>query len=560
VAPAVVGGFFTLTVVGLLAGLLGPLLAPPTPDPPGPPARPAPDPKQALAGSRPEVAPTASTPGEPETREPAAGPRLVPLSPSLLLAHDALEGQAQELSAELARTREALFLEVARRKQAEAELASLSDQDPLTGLPGRRLLNDRFSVAVAHAIRQRQKLALLLLDLDGLAETNERWGRGVGDDLIRSMGALLERSLRQGDTIARLGGDEFTVLLPGIKQDEDVAVIAEKLRLALRSPFSIGGRELTATASIGIALHPDDGPDIESLLKCAHIALGRAKGKGGDSYDIHAPRSSAVAAERLALESALRKALVQQALSLVYQPIVACETGVIVGVEALLRWRNPDQQTMAAADFVPLADATGLSVPLGQWALRNACSQAKAWLDAGHAGIVIMVNVSPRQLQHPSLVKLVKRALEETRLPPASLELEVPEVELVRSPRHSIDRLSELKALGLRISIDDFGVGDSVLSQLHRYPVDALKIDGSVIHDIATDRNREAVATAVIALARARKLTVVAEGVETEAQRVLLARWQCDRIQGNLIGPPVAAAEIETLLARQKRTALAGPQ
>ncbi|HKC14226.1 MAG TPA: GGDEF domain-containing phosphodiesterase, partial [Vicinamibacteria bacterium] len=314
-----------------------------------------------------------------------------------------------------------------------------------------------------------------------------------------------------------------------------------------------------ATASIGIALHPDDGPDIESLLKCAHIALGRAKGNGGDSYDIHAPRSSAVAAERLALESALRKALVQQALSLLYQPIVACETGVIVGVEALLRWRNPDQRTMAAADFVPLADATGLSVPLGQWALRNACAQARAWLDAGHAGIAIMVNVSPRQLQHPSLVKLVKRALEETGLPPASLELEVPEAELVRSPRHSIDRLAELKELGLRISIDDFGVGDSVLSQLHRYPVDALKIDGTVIHDIATDRNREAVATAAIALARARKLKVVAEGVETEAQRVLLARWQCDRIQGNLIGPPMPAAAIETLLARQKRTALAVP-
>ena len=556
--PSVAPTFFTLTVAGLLAGLLGARSAP-TPDPPLAPTPSAADARP--ADSPGEEAPPASPPGGPESPEPgAAGPPLEPPALSLLLAHDALEIQVRELSAELALSKEALLLEVARRQQAEAELGSLSDQDPLTGLPGRRLLNDRFSVAVAHAIRQRQKLALLLLDLDGLAEINEKWGRGVGDDLIRSMGALLERTLRQGDTIARLGGDDFTVLLPGVKKDEDVAVIAEKLRLALRNPFSIGGRELTATASIGIALHPDDGPDIESLLRCAHIALGRAKGKGGDSYDIHAPRSSAVAAERLALESALRKALVQQALSLVYQPIVACETGVIVGVEALLRWRNPDQQTLAAADFVPLADATGLSVPLGQWALRNACLQAKAWLDAGHTGIVITVNVSPRQLQHPSLVKLVKRALEETRLPATALELEVPEAELARSPRHSIDRLAELKELGLRISIDDFGVGDSVLSQLHRYPVDSLKIDGAVIRDIATDRNREAVATAAIALARARKLKVVAEGVETEAQRVLLARWQCDRIQGNLIGPPVAAAEIETLLARQKRTALAGPQ
>jgi diguanylate cyclase (GGDEF)-like protein len=558
VPSSVVAAFFTLTVAGLFAGLFGARLAP-TPAPSGalPPS--AADAKPAPPGSPPEAPPGSPSAG-PETPQQPAAPRLELPAPSLLLAHGALEVQVLELSAELTRSKEALLLESARRQQAEAELASLSDQDPLTGLPGRRLLTDRFTVASANAIRQRQKLALLLLDLDGLAEINEKWGRSLGDDLIRSMGALLERSLRQGDTIARLGGDEFTVLLPGVKKDEDVAVIAEKLRLALRSPFSIGGRELTPTASIGIAIHPDDGPDLESLLKCAHVALGRAKGNGGDSYDIHAPRSSAVAAERLALEAALRKALVQQALSLVYQPIVACETGVIVGVEALLRWRNPDQQTMAAADFVPLADATGLSVPLGQWALRNACAQARAWLDAGHTGIVMMVNVSPRQLQHPSLVKLVKRALEETRLPAAALELEVPEAELVRSPRHSIDRLAELKALGLRLSIDDFGVGDSVLSQLHRYPVDALKIDGSVIRDIATDRNREAVATAAIALARARKLKVVAEGVETEAQRVLLARWQCDRIQGNLIGPPVAAAEIETLLARQKRTALAGPQ
>jgi diguanylate cyclase (GGDEF)-like protein len=413
-------------------------------------------------------------------------------------------------------------------------------------------------MAVAHAQRQRQKLAILLLDVDGLSGINEKLGRGHGDDLIRSVAVLLERSLRQGDTISRLAGEDvFTVLLPGIKLDENVAIVAEKLRLVLQNPFSIGGHDLTVTASMGIALHPDDGPDLESVLRSAHTALSRAKEKGGDAYDIHSPQPSAMAAERQALEHALRKALVQQALSLVYQPIVACETGAIVGVEALLRWRNPDERTLAAAEFVPLADATGLSVPLGQWALRNACVQGKAWLDAGYNGTVMMVNVSPRQLHHPSLVKLVKRALEETGLPPEYLELEVPESELANSPQHSLDRLNELKALGLRVSIDDFGIGDSVLSQLHRYPVDALKIDKGVIRDIASDRNREAVATAAIALARARKLKVVAEGVETEAQRVLLARWQCDRIQGNLIGPPVSAQDIETLLARQKRTALA---
>jgi len=260
-----------------------------------------------------------------------------------------------------------------------------------------------------------------------------------------------------------------------------------------------------------------------------------------------------MAAERLARERSLRRALVQGELALYWQPVVDCENGRIVGVEALLRWRNPER-LMSAAEFVPMADVTGLAVPLGQWALRHACLQGKAWQDAGHRGLVVSVNVSARQLQHPSLVKLVRRVLEETRLDPACLELEVPETELVRNPELAIERLNALKALGLRLALDDFGTGDSVLTHLYRYPMDSLKIDGSVIHDVATDRAHEAVATAAIALAKARRIKVVAEGVETEAQRILLVRWQCDRMQGNLCGPPASAADTEKLLLRQKKT------
>jgi EAL domain-containing protein (putative c-di-GMP-specific phosphodiesterase class I) len=236
--------------------------------------------------------------------------------------------------------------------------------------------------------------------------------------------------------------------------------------------------------------------------------------------------------------------------------VVDCENGHIVGVEALLRWRNPDRM-MPAADFIPMAEVTGLAVPLGQWTLRHACLQGKAWHDAGHAGLVVSVNVSARQLQHPSLVKLVRRVLDETGLDPGCLELEISEPELVRNPELSIERLTALKELGVRLALDDFGTGDSVLTHLYRYPLDSLKIDGAVISGLSTDKNHEAVATAAIALAKSRKIKVVAEGVETEAQRILLVRWLCDRMQGNLCGPPASAPETEKLLLRQLKTARA---
>jgi diguanylate cyclase (GGDEF)-like protein len=499
------------------------------------------------AGAVPPAAPAAAEPSPAPSREreqkpPGAGPS----------REEELEAEIRELREETRRLHASLAEETAVRTRMEDEVRALADHDLLTGVASGRRFGDRCSVAIVHAQRYRQKLAVVQLGLDQFAKVNDRLGRSLGDDLLKSVALALESTLRQGDTIARFEGDTFTILLPGIKRDEDVTVIADKLRLALRSPFSIGGHDLLVTASLGIALFPDDGPDADSLLQSATVAMKKAKERGGDAWDVHAPRSRALAAERQAREGALRRALVQGELALFWQPVVECETGAISGVEALLRWHNP-KGLVNAADFVSLADASGLAVPLGQWTLRAACRQGRSWHEAGHRGLVVSVNVSARQLAHAALVKLVRRVLEETRLPSDCLELEVAETELLRAPELAIERLTELRRLGLRIALDDFGTGESRLTHLYRYPIDTLKIDGSVIKDASSNRDHEAVITAAVALARSRKLRVVAEGVETEAQRVLLVRWQCDRMQGGLCGPPATAAETEQLLLRQRK-------
>jgi diguanylate cyclase (GGDEF)-like protein len=488
--------------------------------------------------------------------EPPLPPATPPPDAEPFLTRSELEAELRDLRSELAWLRGALDRQIDAKQRLEEEVRQLGDHDPLTGVATGRRFADRLAVAVIHAQRYKQKLAVLQLGIDRFAGINERLGRLVGDDLLKSVAIALETTLRQGDTVGRMDGDEFTILLPGIKKDEDIGVIVDKLRLTLRSPFSIGGHDLLVTASMGVALFPEDGPDTETLLQSAQVALQRAQARGGDTWDVHAPTTSALAAERLARETALRKALVEGELALFYQPIVDCEKGTIVGVEALLRWRNPERM-MSASEFVPLADVTGLAVPLGQWALRTACQQAKAWHDAGHRGLVVAVNMSSRQLRHPSLVKLVKRVLDETGLAAKCLEIELSEPELARNPEVSIARLTELKELGVRLAIDDFGTGDSALTHLYRYPVDSLKIDGTVVQEMATDKDKEAVATAALTLARARSLKVVAEGVETEAQRIRLINWQCDRMQGNLCGAPSSAGDLEKLLIRQKRAAKA---
>jgi diguanylate cyclase (GGDEF)-like protein len=502
-----------------------------------------------------EVEAAASVPpaGEQPRAEAASGAADAPAGPSARSEgrEEALEAEVRSLRERLREAEGALESERATRARLEEELRGLADHDPLTGVASARRFADRLTVAIVHARRQKHKLAVVQLGLDKFAQLNDRLGRSHGDDLLRSVALALESTLRQGDTIARNAGDVFTILLPGIKRDEDVTVIADKLRVALRSPFSIGGHDLLVTASLGMAIFPDDGPDPDTLLQNALVSMRRAKEKGGDAWDVHAPRSRALAAEREATEHQLRRALLHGELELYWQPVVECETGTIVGVESLLRWGRGESD--AAADYVSLADVAGLAVPLGQWTLRAACAQGRKWHDAGHAGLAVSVNVSQRQLAHSALVKLVRRVLDETGLPPSCLELEVRESELTRNPDLAIERLSELRRLGLRVALDGFGTGESRLAHLYRYPLDAIKIAGSVLGGAGGNDDQQAVISAAIALARSRRLKVVAEGVETEAQRVQLVRWQCDRMQGSLCGSPATAADTERLLLRQQK-------
>jgi diguanylate cyclase (GGDEF)-like protein len=513
-------------------------------------------------GSEKPAAPeSAAAPSESaeSTETAAAGERAAggeAATPPEVSREERLEAEIRELRAEVGRLEAALAEQTRARAHLEEEVSNLADHDSLTGLLSARRFHDRLGVAIIHAQRYKQKLAVVQLGLDRFSALNERYGRGAGDDLLRSVALALESTLRQGDTVARFGGDVFTLLLPSLKKDEDMTVIADKLRLALRSPFSIGGHDIQVTASLGAALFPDDGLDAESLLQNASVSLRRAKERGGDAWDVHAERSRELALERQARESALRRALALDDLTLYWQPIVECETGAIVGVEALLRWLAPQGQ-VPAVESISLAETSGLAVPLGQWTLRAACMQARAWNKAGHDGLIVSVNVSWRQLDHPAMVKLVRRVLEETGLPAACLELEVSEAELARKPERAIERLSELRELGLRVALDDFGTAESRLGHLYRYPIDTLKIDGSVVAGAAESRDNEAVIAAAVALARSRKLRVVAEGVETEDQRIRLVRLQCDRMQGRFCGPPGTAAEIEQLLLRQKRAARA---
>jgi diguanylate cyclase (GGDEF)-like protein len=484
------------------------------------------------------------------TTEPAAAgtPEVGAAGP---LSIQDYEAQIGVLSTRAALAAEALDRANEEQERLREEIRRLQDHDPLTGLPGRRLFLDRLTVALIHAARQRQKLAVLMLAVDGLPAVQEALGHGAAEDLMRSVAAVLEQTLRQGDTVSRAAGEEYTVLLPGLHRSEDAIRVVEKIRLALVSPITLSGNDVLATASIGIAVYPEDGPDSETLLDSARTAMVAVRARGGDGWELHAPSSSAAASERRILERALRRALVENDLLLHYQPIVDAATGRVARAEAFLRWRNADKRLVTAGDFMGLADDSGLSVPLGQWAIQRACMQAREWQSA-EPGLAVAVNLLSRQFDHPALTRLVGRALKESGLPPACLHLEVPEPVLLRNLQSSVARLWALRDLGVRIAVSNFGLGHASVGQIQKCPLDGLKIDRSVVQGILTDPDLEAVVSATIAMARGLRLEVVAEGVESEAQRSLLAGWQCTHLQGNLFGAPVTAEEFERALARRR--------
>ncbi len=445
-------------------------------------------------------------------------------------------------------------LDITERKRAEETVRSLAYHDTLTGLPNRLLFQDRLTLAVAQAHRHHKGLAVLFLDVDRFKVINDSLGHSVGDRLIREVAGRLRSCVREGDTVARLGGDEFTLLLPDAGHAVDAAKIAKKVLEVIRTAFEIDRRELFVTCSIGISLYPDDGRDAETLVKNADAAMYRAKEQGRDLYQLYTPALNATALERLALESSLRKALAHDELLLHYQPILDVATDRIHGLEALLRWRHPELGLVSPAEFIPLAEVTGLILNIGPWVLRTACAQARAW-QLRQPGLRIAVNLSARQFQESGLVGHVTEALAETGLEPRCLQLEITESSAMQNAQAAIQTLRELKALGVGLSIDDFGTGYSSLSYLKRFPIDTLKIDQSFIRDIETDPDDAAIASAIIALAHTLKLEVVAEGVETPGQLEFLARHGCDLTQGYLFSRPVPTAECAERLAAPVRTA-----
>ena len=430
---------------------------------------------------------------------------------------------------------------------AEEQIKHLAYHDALTNLPNRLLFKDRLTVSISHAQRERTRIAVLFLDLDRFKVINDSLGHNVGDQLLQAVARRIHTCLRESDTVARLGGDEFTVLLPHLQRSEDAVPIAMKILEAIRQPFHIEGREFFTTTSIGISLYPDDGADAEALIKNADTAMYQAKELGRDKYQLFNALVNAKALQRISLEHGLRRALSNRELDVHFQPIYDLRAAKITGAEALLRWNHPQMGRIPPATFIPLAEASGAMIPIGDEALREACHQARRWLDAGRT-LTLAVNLSVTQLQQPDLVDRVRAIVHESGLPPRLLELEITESGAMQHPENSIRMLYDLKKLGIRISLDDFGTGHSSLSYLKRFPIDTLKIDQSFVQDITSDPDTAAIVIAIIAMAHSLRLKVVAEGVELTEQANFLRRHSCDQMQGYLITPPVPADEFLELV------------
>ena len=439
--------------------------------------------------------------------------------------------------------------DITERTYAEEQIKHLAYHDALTGLPNRLLFKDRLTVALSHAQRDRTRLAVLFLDLDRFKVINDSLGHNIGDQLLQAVATRVQSCVRESDTVARLGGDEFTLLLP-LSRSDDAAPVAQKILEAIRYPFHIEGREFFITTSLGISLYPEDGTDAETLIKNADTAMYQAKELGRDNYQLFNAFVNAKALQRIALEHGLRRALANDEMAVHYQPIVDFRSGRIVGMEALLRWTHPQMGRVPPGVFIPVAEATGVMVPVGTWAMRAACAQAKAWHDAGFGHLSLAVNLSVCQLQSPDLLDRVKEVLDDTGFPARLLDLEITESGAMQAPEISIRTLYELKKLGIRISLDDFGTGHSSLSYLKRFPIDTLKIDQSFVRDINSDPDTAAIVTAIIAMAHSLRLNVIAEGVEFGDQAKFLKRYACDQMQGFLVKPPVSADEFIELLTQ----------
>jgi len=471
---------------------------------------------------------------------------------ALMQAHEELENRVAERTAELAETNLRLQEEVAERQQAEERVMHLANHDALTGLPNRRLLIDRLGQALALAHRENHQVAVLFMDLDRFKTINDSLGHMKGDALLQNVARRLSETLREGDTVSRLGGDEFVIVLPSLDQPKAAEKVALKLVDALAPPIDLGGQELRVSASIGISLFPEDGRDTETLLRNADSAMYHAKDMGRNNYQFFMEQMNVAAAERLRLENDLHRALERQEFELHFQPRVSVANGLACGIEALIRWRHPERGLVLPEHFIPVAEDTGLIVPIGEWVINEACRQGTAWCAAGLPKLPVAVNLSPRQFRQSNLVDTVARAIERHGWPCKLLELEITEGVLMQQTSETLKTLEALNRLGVGLAIDDFGTGYSSLSYLKRFPVDFLKIDQSFVRDIAVDPDDATIVTAIIGLAHNLGLTVVAEGVENASQLDFIRDAGCDEAQGYHIGRPMPAGQLaEWLLANR---------
>ena len=443
---------------------------------------------------------------------------------------------------------EGSLIDITDRKRAEQQRWHQANHDALTDLPNRVLFNDRLSFAILHAQRRRQSLAVMFLDLDHFKRINDTLGHSAGDELLVKAADRLRHCIRSDDTVARVGGDEFLLLLNGIEREADVARMARKILQVLSEPFLVQKRELFVEASIGIGLYPGDGKDAEMLVANVDTAMYRAKETGRNSFQFFTRRMQEQSQERAAMESGLRRALPRGEFVLHYQPIFRLATRVPIGVEALLRWVHPEKGVLLPREFVPIAEDAGLITRVGEWVIRRACEQTCEWHARGAPKLRVSVNVSARQFQHRAFAAAVRRIVEETGLPPASLELEITESVAMQDLAHTGLMLTELTDFGVQISMDDFGTGHSSLNYLKHFPIRRLKIDQSFVAGMAHHEKDKAIVATIISIASNLGLEVTAEGVETEEQATLLAGLGCPDVQGFLFSRPVPPEQLEAVL------------
>lgn len=459
---------------------------------------------------------------------------------------------------ELQTINHSLQSEILERQRVEEDLKTqrqqleyLASYDELTGLPNRSLFYKRLTYAMDQARRQGTQCALAFIDLDNFKYVNDTFGHHAGDDLLRMISSKLNETVRRGDVLCRFGGDEFALLIDGISNAEHIRKIIERINATLGQVCTLGKLQLYPTASIGVAIFPDDGMDVESLLKNADAAMYKAKELGRNNFQFYTNSMNQDVSKRLMMETNLRKALERQEFFLLYQPIVNIHTEQVVAVEALLRWRNQQGEIISPDSFIRVAELSGLIVPIGQWVLQEACQQGKAWASEGIVLNKICVNLSARQFQHRELLSNIRDVMEHSGLAKGWLELEITESAVMQEPEITANILAVIKALGVTIAIDDFGTGYSSLAYLKRFPVDKLKIDRTFVSDICRDPDDAAIVFAVINMAHSLGIGVIAEGVETFEQLQYLRAKGCDEAQGYYFGRPMVARDITAMIANK---------